>query len=101
MGGNLFNLTEKEGDGITNLHSLWDSGVYEFATDVQQPLNETGWEWLGSVSDRVRAEFTRQNLTDKLKETDSKVWAKEGYEHATQVVYKIKEGTLPTDEYVK
>lgn len=54
MGGNLFMLEEKE--SINELHALWDSGVYEFDADVQQPLNATAWQWLGDISSRLRDE---------------------------------------------
>lgn len=41
------------------------------------------------------------SLADKLNETNSTVWAHEGYEHATKFVYNITEGTLPSEEYIK
>ena len=55
MGGNLFMLEEKE--GINELHALWDSTIYEFDQDFQQPLSEDSWDQLGEISSTVRSEY--------------------------------------------
>ena len=83
-GGNDFMLKARDpvGHNITNLHALWDSGVYEFEDDVPQPLTETSWQWLGSVSDRLRKENTRDKLHELLKKTEIH-WADEGYKYST------------------
>jgi len=48
IGGNFFKLTEK--DGVKNLHALWDSTIYEWDQDFQQPLSANDWEKIGSIS---------------------------------------------------
>ena len=45
-GGNKFYLTKK--DGISELHALWDSVIYEYDDDLSQPLSETDWDYLGN-----------------------------------------------------
>lgn len=98
MGGNLFMLQEK--DNVTELHALWDSGVYEFDQDLDRPLNETAWKWLDGVSERLRKENTMDDLKDLLKKPESE-WASEGYEIASKFVYDIKENSMPSEKYIE
>lgn len=100
MGGNLFMIDGK--DNITELHALWDSTVYEWDQDIPQPLSEQSWELLGNISKIVRddhpwASADMQGLLGK----PEKEWASEGYQDAINVVYKLKQGEVPSDEYVK
>ena len=54
MGGNLFMLKERQ--NVTELHALWDSTVYEWATDFKQPLNDSIWDQMTKISADLRKE---------------------------------------------
>uniref|UniRef100_A0A7S3IN08 Uncharacterized protein n=1 Tax=Strombidium inclinatum TaxID=197538 RepID=A0A7S3IN08_9SPIT len=99
MGGNLFNITEK--DGINELHALWDSLIYEWDDDFEQPLNETAWDTMTNISATLRDEhkWSDADIQADLKKHKND-WAAEGYEIATTFVYTIEQNTLPSDEYV-
>ena len=98
MGGNLFMLEEKE--GVNELHALWDSTIYEYDQDLQQPLNETAWNTLGEISQKLRTEH-KVDFFDDLDAPESE-WASEGYKLAINTVYdSIEQNTLPSDEYVE
>lgn len=100
LGGNWFNLTEK--DGINELHALWDSTVYEWDIDLPRPLSNESWDSLTNISLVLRTEnqvnSTRMQADLAKPETE---WASEGYELATTFVYNITQNTLPDDDYVK
>jgi len=83
MGGNLFMLEEKE--DINELHALWDSTIYEYDQDLQQPLNDSAWNFLGNISEKLRTEHT-VDFFDDLDAPESE-WASEGYKLALSTVY--------------
>lgn len=88
LGGNLFMLTEK--DNITELHALWDSCVYEFDQDFSQPLNESTWEKMGTISKMLRGENPADDATiAKMIKLPESEWASEGYKIATTFVYDL------------
>ena len=97
MGGNLYMLTEK--DEVNELHALWDSTIYEFDQDLQQPLNDSAWEELGHISNTLTFEYP-ETFFDDLDAPESE-WASEGYKLAKDIVYtNIEPNTLPSDFYV-
>jgi len=51
LGGNTFNL--KGEYGVKNLHSLWDSVLYEFNADVALPFNSSEWKSFGTEVDSL------------------------------------------------
>ena len=87
---------------VNELHALWDSTIYEFDKDFQQPLSEESWEALGNISETVRTEHpvTEEQMKMELLKPE-KEWADEGFKLATEVVYNIEQNTLPDEEYVK
>jgi len=52
--GNDFNLTQVE--DITELHALWDSLIYEWNHNFTQPLNDSNWNLMTSISASLRDE---------------------------------------------
>lgn len=83
----------------TNLHALWDSGVGLFPF-IDRPLNS---------ADRSRVEIQAQSLRASLppesmptvNDLNPMNWAKEGLEAAKRTVYDLREGTVPSQEYVQ
>ena len=88
-------------DNITELHALWDSTIYEWDMDVQQPLNDSAWSFLGNISSMLRQEHpvTEQQMAQDLTKPESQ-WANEGYALATSVVYQLKEFVTPQKAYI-
>jgi len=63
FGGNLFKLTSKL--GVSNIHSLWDSAMYQYSQDLSLPLNSSSWDWLNKEAARLVAaypESTYENI---------------------------------------
>jgi hypothetical protein len=50
MGGNAFKI---QGANVTNLHSLWDSGIGMWSEDPVRPLNATASAYLDGWADRL------------------------------------------------
>lgn len=98
-GGNSFKIGAK--DGVKELHALWDSVIYKYGSDIAQPLNTTSWEWFGEQAADIMKQFPQSSFNN-INEMDYEVWAQESFELSKSVVYKgIKEGEVPSDEYVK
>lgn len=99
-GGNDFKVAER--DGISNLHSVWDSVGYEFEGYVDLPMNDTYWDILGTRVDHLIETYGPSLDKQKdLYELNPAQWAADHYEIAVNTVYKdIKENTVLSDEYV-
>ena len=46
----------EEKDNVTELHALWDSTVYEWDQDFQQPFSDETWDIIGKISSDLRTE---------------------------------------------
>lgn len=42
-GGNYEHIPSE--DGVSNLHSVWDSAIYEWTGYPDLPLDDTDWDW--------------------------------------------------------
>ena len=100
MGGNLFNLTEK--DGITELHAVWDSVIYEFEGYANLPFNDSDWQNLGNTAKSLVDKYSPDLLEVKdLYYLDPAQWALDHYQITKDFVYKdIAENTLLSAEYI-
>jgi hypothetical protein len=97
-GGNSFKLTSK--NGVSNLHSLWDSVLFEYSTDMSQPLSTTDWDYLGTESARLTKLYPESSFTNLFNSYAE--WDDESLEIATSFVYEgITENTVPSDEYIQ
>lgn len=57
-------LTPK--DNITELHALWDSTVYEWDEDFQQPFSDETWAQIGAISNGLRITHPMLDMLDLL-----------------------------------
>lgn len=99
MGGNLQHVPDDLDDGVTNLHSIWDSVIYSYTGYETLPFDEETWEWYSSESSSIAEAYPID--MDKLKFAQFSQWATESYNMALNAVY---DGFLPgedqTQEYL-
>jgi hypothetical protein len=55
-GGNFISLPEV--NGAKNLHSVWDSVLYEWTTTPTLPFTPSGWTEIGNAIARMEAKNT-------------------------------------------
>ena len=60
-------------DGVSNLHSVWDSVIYQYPGYPVMPLSDTDWTWYTTTSDAI-AESNPIN-GEALLEGDFMGWA--------------------------
>ncbi len=101
-GGNEFPISSP--DSITppvrNLHFLWDSGGGYFP-QVVRPLNDVGQRTIARLADECEKAFSWEKAQKELHTSDSNRWAKESFALAKNEAYKLIEGEVPTDAYLK
>mmetsp|Transcript_4692 Transcript_4692/g.7097 ORF Transcript_4692/g.7097 Transcript_4692/m.7097 type:complete len:128 (-) Transcript_4692:44-427(-) len=83
-GGNGFRLHSKK--GVKNLHSAWDSVLFEFGGYPRLPMNAYSWNQLGDDADRL---VKKHHISKKQAEDlDVNTWVAESHLIATKFVYK-------------
>ena len=99
LGGNLFKIPEVV-QNVTNLHSLWDSILYEFVGTPSMPFSFNDWTDLGKNITKME---TAYSFNAKEWETfNATQWALESYEMSISNVYPgIKENIAPSDDYLR
>jgi len=97
MGGNLFKIPEDK--GVTNLHSLWDSILYEFVGTPNMPFTYDDWMTLGQNTTKMEQAYSfNANEWETFSPTQ---WALESFEMSKSNVYAgISENTQPNAEYL-
>ena len=45
MGGNIEKVPDPDNTGVENLHSIWDSVIYEYGGYETLPLTADRWDW--------------------------------------------------------
>lgn len=98
-GGNLFPIVFNE--NITELHALWDSCMGVLQNDLNRPLDNNGWESLGSYANWAMTNYTREDLALELAVTDLNKISIESYLKAVAYAYPdIEMGGSPSQEYL-
>ena len=70
---------------MSNLHSVWDSVIYNYPGYPVMPLSETDWDWYSTTADTIA---TNNSISgDNLMEGDFMGWANESYNLAINYVY--------------
>ncbi|CAI2376743.1 unnamed protein product [Moneuplotes crassus] len=100
MGGNLF-MIDYEAEDMNNLHSLWDASVDQYGS-IWAPLSDDEWTSIGEFADSIMKMYPRESVQARVDITDPRVWAKESFNLAKEVVYSdLKSGDKITPEYLK
>lgn len=94
-GGNLWNVSFPSNPNITELHSLWDSGIGQWATDIVRPLNASGAAWLQETAAALQDAYPPSAFVDRLAVTDPFLWAVESNGLAGSVSYACPQAPAP------
>lgn len=97
-GGNSFHIKGK--DGAYNLHSAFDSVMFEFPEDAHLPFSSTDIAKFDSDISRLMKKWPESQLFN-LHDSDYEHWAADGFQVSSKFVYKEinhQEGkALPAD----
>lgn len=85
-GGNYEHIPEQGDTGVTNLHALWDSVIYEYCGYPTLPLNTTDWDNLTTASDGLYTTYPVD--ASMILDGEYMQWAAEGLQIAKDDVYK-------------
>lgn len=85
-GGNYEHIPEKGDTGVTNMHSVWDSVIYEDCGYPELPLDSDAWDTLTTNAGDIYTAYPIDQSI--LKEGDFLGWATEGLQMAKDYVYK-------------
>lgn len=72
-GGNNFGLPME--DGVRNLHSAYDSVLYQFSNDIQAPFSRGNWEQISFDVDSLMTKHPAGNLTVDVNDLSPDQWA--------------------------
>ena len=98
-GGNFEHVPDPTGSGVENLHSIWDSVIYEYGGYETLPLTESRWDWYTEQINNIVKGYPIDQ--SKLALRDYEAWAEEDLDIAINYVYKgFTAGEAPSDEYL-
>jgi hypothetical protein len=85
-------------NGVSNLHSVWDSVIYQYPGYPVMPLSTADWDWYTSTSATMASDYP-VNSANILSE-DYAGWAQQSNELAIQYVYPgFVTGSTPSQTY--
>ena len=79
----------------SELHALWDEGLGLFYQQLRRPLNTTGFDWVGSLADRVLGLHPVASLQPQIAEKNVTQWALESHAIAEDFVYSAPQKPTP------
>ncbi len=102
-GGNDFKIVppkalESMNRPPSNLHSLWDLGCGLFVP-IDRPLTTESEAKIGELANQLRKDHPRKRYV--LADYEPTTWAVESLKDARRSVYRLKEGSQPTDGYLR
>lgn len=83
FGGNAVALPSKS--GAKNLHSVWDSVIYEFTGHTTLPFTDDAWKTITDQANDLMKEFPIEDKDAMI--LDSREWAHESFLISQNVVY--------------
>jgi hypothetical protein len=85
-------------DGVSNLHAVWDSLIYEQPGYPNLPLNTADWSWYTSTAAAMYSEYPVDSNT--ILPNDFMAWATQSYNLAVQYAYPgFVTGQIPSQQY--
>jgi len=85
---------------VKNLHSLWDSILYEFVGTPSMPFSYNDWMELGQNITKMETAFTFN--ANEWATFNATQWAYESFIMSKETVYaNIKEDDNPSDDYLR
>lgn len=93
-GGNYEHISPSV-DGVSNLHSVWDSVIYQFTGYPDLPLDDSDWDWYTTeaqtLADAYPVDPSDVNVGDHMG------WAEESVEISKDYVYpNYGDGSVPS-----
>jgi len=86
-------------DGVSNLHSVWDSVLYSYTGYPDTPLNSSDWDWYTSEAETLATTYPIDQ--DMIWNGEFSEWAMEGFDMAKEDVYPdFVEGQDPDQAYI-
>ena len=94
-GGNYEHVPSQS--GVSNLHAIWDSVIYEYPGYPAMPLSDSDWEWYTQTAAEMALQFP---VTGDINSMDVQAWAEQSYNLALQYSYPgFVTGQIPSAEY--
>ena len=85
-------------NGVSNLHSIWDSIIYQYTKDPTMPLSNTDWTWYTTTSAAWDAQYPA--AANNIFPEDYMTWANQSYNMAINYVYPgFTTGQTPSTTY--
>ena len=85
-------------DGVSNLHAVWDSVIYQFTGFPNMPLSTTDWNWYTTTAESMSNQYPASN--SNILSEDYMAWAKDSYDIAVSTVYPgFTAGQDPSTDY--
>ena len=63
-------------DGVSNLHSIWDSVIYEYTGYPSLPLSDDDWTWYTTTTQGLADQYPTE--ADKILSGEFAQWSAEG-----------------------
>lgn len=96
-GGNNFELPKK--NFVDNLHSLWDSVIYEFQSYYTLPFSDSDWSKIESNVKTLTSKY--QISSSEYQNTNYMKWATDAYNIGAQNAWEgISENTVVSTSYI-
>lgn len=97
-GGNKFKIQKAEGEGTSNLHSLWDGGIGRaIGVEREKGLDPN----IEKVSERWTSDSSLQPTADQVNDLNAMDWIKNGAKLADSIVYgDLHQGDRPDGNYL-
>jgi hypothetical protein len=85
-------------NGVSNLHSVWDSVIYQYPGYPVMPLSTADWDWYTSTSSTMASDYP-VNSANILSE-DYMGWANQSFDISVNYVYPgFVTGSTPSTQY--
>ena len=83
-------------DGVSNMHAVWDSVIYEYIDGPSPPLSSKDWDWFTSETEKLAEKYPIEEKS--IEDGQFSTWAKEELEIAINYAYADFSDPV-TDEY--
>jgi len=85
-------------NGVSNLHSIWDSVIYNYTGNPVMPLSTTDWTWYTNTAATMSATYPVDS--SNILSEDYASWASQSFDIAVNKVYPgFVTGQVPSTTY--
>jgi len=87
-------------DGVSNMHYVWDSIIYQYTGYPDLPLSDDDWDWYTTTAATLYSANPIAADASDLAVGDIMSWATKGLEISKEYVYPdFVNGEIPSDDY--